>query len=384
MSRTSRARARLEARTTAFEPPSSGSREQRSGLCSPHAQPLHAALEESLEFLREIGQLTAMQKYASHKTYTERFDELHGILDQHRGDLVLALAIDQNARDQEQAMLAQEHERAAKMDKEAAEDDANELLQMILAEQDHAFAAIREEHDHAYAAIRGELRALKKQLGRAGQLYNDVQTVVENGDDGPTLLRRERRMALQRLEKPPREIEVQSIIGRGAFGEVRMGLFRRMPVALKQVAPMGRPLSSDEQGSILRELLMQSRFDYEFVVRTYGFTIINSVKNLIIEHCAVGSLHDLLQASAGGGVLRAGSEEARISGAALVTLLYEAALGLEYVHDQCVVHRDIKPQNILLTERLVPKIADFGLAKDITDTLRAGASSGPLISWHRK
>ena len=63
----------------------------------------------------------------------------------------------------------------------------------------------------------------------------------------------------------------------------------------------------------------------------------------------------------------------------------QAALGLQHAHEQGMVHRDIKPQNLILTrqgKRHVVKILDFGLAKAVregeaaTDLTGAGAMMG--------
>ena len=47
-------------------------------------------------------------------------------------------------------------------------------------------------------------------------------------------------------------------------------------------------------------------------------------------------------------------------------ILYEVALGLEHAHSRKIVHRDIKPDNILITEDGAIKITDFGLARTLT------------------
>jgi serine/threonine protein kinase len=39
------------------------------------------------------------------------------------------------------------------------------------------------------------------------------------------------------------------------------------------------------------------------------------------------------------------------------------AQGMEYIHSQNITHRDLKPENVLISEDMIPKVADFGLSK---------------------
>ena len=54
------------------------------------------------------------------------------------------------------------------------------------------------------------------------------------------------------------------------------------------------------------------------------------------------------------------------------------AEGLSYAHKRGIVHRDIKPQNILLTVDKIPKIADWGLGKVVMDNTETGTMAFSL------
>ena len=48
--------------------------------------------------------------------------------------------------------------------------------------------------------------------------------------------------------------------------------------------------------------------------------------------------------------------------------IYDIPSGMAYLHRNNIIHRDLKPDNILIDEYLYPKIADFGLSKNLSDT----------------
>jgi serine/threonine protein kinase len=63
------------------------------------------------------------------------------------------------------------------------------------------------------------------------------------------------------------------------------------------------------------------------------------------------------------------TQDPPLSGDAALSILRQTALGLDYAHQKGIVHRDIKPANILIHERIHAKIADFGVAKIISQQM---------------
>ncbi|MDW8373963.1 MAG: serine/threonine-protein kinase, partial [Planctomycetota bacterium] len=71
--------------------------------------------------------------------------------------------------------------------------------------------------------------------------------------------------------------------------------------------------------------------------------------------------------------------EGRLAPAEALSILHQTAAGLASAHDRGVVHRDIKPGNLMITRRGLVKIADFGIALSTRDLSRKLTSTGEFV-----
>ncbi|KAJ3367434.1 putative protein serine/threonine kinase [Allomyces arbusculus] len=154
----------------------------------------------------------------------------------------------------------------------------------------------------------------------------------------------------------PEELYVkQERIGRGSFGEVYKGFDKRnkAPVAIKII---DLEQAQDEIEDIQQEIHILSQLDSTFVTKYYGSFIKGAKLWIVMEFCGGGSCQDLLKP--------ANFEEVFIA-----IIMRELLRGLEYLHEQGKLHRDIKAANILLTQTGDVKLADFGVSGQLTLTM---------------
>jgi serine/threonine-protein kinase len=124
-------------------------------------------------------------------------------------------------------------------------------------------------------------------------------------------------------------------------------------VALKMILA-GAQASPDELARFYREARAVARLRHPNIVQVHDIGTQEGRPYFALEYVEGGSLADRLTGKPWGPRKAA-------------TLVQTLALAIHAAHRQKIIHRDLKPANVLLTEDDLPKITDFGLAKQIDD-----------------
>lgn len=153
------------------------------------------------------------------------------------------------------------------------------------------------------------------------------------------------------------DYEKNECIGTGSFGEVYKGrdVSTGKLVALKLV---DLEKADDEIDVIQREIKVMSQISNPHVVQYYTSMMKGSTLWIVMEFMAGGSLKELLDA------VGPFPEDA------IAIVIKAMCKGLDYVHKGSKLHRDIKAANILLSSQGDVKLADFGVAGQMTMTVR--------------
>ena len=146
--------------------------------------------------------------------------------------------------------------------------------------------------------------------------------------------------------------EILKELGRGGMGAVYLARQVSLDrgVALKV---MNSELSDDPifLARFIREAYAAAQLVHHNVVQIYDFGEDSAVHYFSMEFVDGRSLNDIVK------------KEGRVEAKSAVRYVVQAARGLKFAHDRGMIHRDIKPDNLMLNNQGVVKVADMGLVK---------------------
>ncbi|KAI9101139.1 serine/threonine-protein kinase 3-like protein [Phlyctochytrium arcticum] len=150
-------------------------------------------------------------------------------------------------------------------------------------------------------------------------------------------------------------MEVFTIVGKlgeGSYGSVHKALHKRTSTvcAIKLI-----PAENDMDDTV-KEINIMNGCDSRYVVQFYGSYIKEGYLWIVMEYCGAGSASDIIKIC--GRTLTEGQ---------IAVICRNVLEGLKYLHERRKIHRDIKAGNILLNTQGEAKLADFGVAGQLTD-----------------
>lgn len=155
---------------------------------------------------------------------------------------------------------------------------------------------------------------------------------------------------------PTELYELLTCEGKGSFGAVYKALRKTdatiVAVKVIQVA------SSEEIDSIHGEITMLRECNHVNITQYTGAYLCNQTLWIVMEYCGGGSISDILK-------------HFPLKEKDIALVAREVMKGLVYLHsrEQLKIHRDIKGANILLTDKGEVKLADFGVSKQLQETI---------------
>ena len=221
----------------------------------------------------------------------------------------------------------------------------------------------------AYSAVTvyhlkgGKLEKLDDQLKIENTELKDNDTILIDG-------------TIKKIERPrfdvpeefwldPKSLRRGANLGHGGFGAVYRGTMKKadgseIEVAIKMITKWS-PENARTVTLLKREVEILAMCHHSAVVPLIGFVVpahVNKSPQIVMPLYENKSLDEFPK--------RRDAKDIWTMTKKYI-VLYGCALGFQYLHSKNIIHRDVKPQNVLLDDNLYPKLTDFGLAKVVSD-----------------
>lgn len=145
-------------------------------------------------------------------------------------------------------------------------------------------------------------------------------------------------------------VKFECKIASGSYGDLYKGTYYGQEVAIKILKP--ERLNSELQKEFAQEVYIMRKVRHKNVVQFIGACTRSPNLCIVTEFMSGGSVYDYLHKKKGVFKLPA-----------LLKVAIDVSKGMSYLHQNNIIHRDLKAANLLLDENEVVKVADFGVAR---------------------
>ena len=164
---------------------------------------------------------------------------------------------------------------------------------------------------------------------------------------------------------------IEALIGSGGMADVYRAYDRKEKriVALKVLREEHR-----NDMEFIRRFEQEAKavlsLDHENIVHSYDVGEDEGIHYIVLEYVEGSTLKDIIKS------------DGPLSPKIAVSIACQVLDALSHAHERGIIHRDVKPQNVIITARGKAKLADFGIARDAASTTRTFAGSNVVGSVH--
>ncbi|XP_022748520.1 serine/threonine-protein kinase STY46-like isoform X3 [Durio zibethinus] len=151
-------------------------------------------------------------------------------------------------------------------------------------------------------------------------------------------------------EIDPRHLKFENKVASGSYGDLYKGTYCSQEVAIKVLKP--ERINTDMQKEFAQEVFIMRKVRHKNVVQFIGACTKPPGLCIVTEFMSGGSVYDYLHKQKG--VFKLPS---------LLKVAIDVSKGMNYLHQNNIIHRDLKAANLLMDENEVVKVADFGVAR---------------------
>ncbi|KAK8360428.1 hypothetical protein V6Z12_A04G163600 [Gossypium hirsutum] len=207
-----------------------------------------------------------------------------------------------------------------------------------------------EETERLKFALEKEILKIEKQSWLKQHSFSPTRDYGEVGTSGDQNYVAIPNDGIDVWEIDPRQLKFETKVASGSYGDLYKGTYCSQEVAIKVLKP--ERINTDLQKEFAQEVFIMRKVRHKNVVQFIGACTKPPNLYIVTEFMSGGSVYDYLHKQKG--VFKLPS---------LLKVAIDISKGMNYLHQNNIIHRDLKAPNLLMDENEVVKVADFGVAR---------------------